>query len=211
MKEIAAIPVRPWNSRPTWVSLRTGVLPSIMVSATTRRGLSSFSDTTSPTRMPAKFTLPPLRRPEAEPSKITRNGDLLVDAGEFLVGEERAERPGDQRQGQRPDHQIAGARHLRRSLRSGRRDSGFAAAESPQSWRFERSRIPDSRKETRLGTAGLGFRDATNTPVSTSAKPMKWKAAGARRERRSTSRFRTPAPRGRTARRGWRRSAARRD
>ena len=36
VNEIAAIPVRPWNSRPTWVSFRIGALPSIRVSATTR-------------------------------------------------------------------------------------------------------------------------------------------------------------------------------
>ena len=77
------MPVSPWNSRPTCVSLFTGVLPSIMASATTRRGWSSFSDTTSPTRMPAKFTLPPLRRPEAEPSKITRNGTFCLMPASF--------------------------------------------------------------------------------------------------------------------------------
>ena len=61
----------------------TGVLPSIMARATTRRGWSSLSDTTSPTRMPAKFTLPPLRRPEAEPSKITRNGTCCLGPANF--------------------------------------------------------------------------------------------------------------------------------
>jgi len=83
VKEIAAMPVSPWNSRPTCVSLFTGVLPSIIASATTRRGWSSFSDTTSPTRMPAKFTLPPWRRPEAEPSKITRNGTCCLMPASF--------------------------------------------------------------------------------------------------------------------------------
>ena len=80
---IAAMPVSPWNSRPTCVSLLTGVLPSIMASATTRRGWSSFSDTTSPTRMPEKLTLPPLRSPEAEPSKITRNGTCCLMPASF--------------------------------------------------------------------------------------------------------------------------------
>ncbi len=74
LSEIAATPVRPWNSRPTRVSLRSGVLFSIMASATTRRGLSSFTETTSPTRIPLKLTLPPLRRPAAGPSNTTRKG-----------------------------------------------------------------------------------------------------------------------------------------
>ena len=47
---------------------------SIIASATTRLGLSSFTDTTSPIRIPLKLTLPPLRRPDAGPSKITRKG-----------------------------------------------------------------------------------------------------------------------------------------
>ena len=54
--------------------LRIGALFSIIASATTRRGLSSFTDITSPIRMPLKLTLPPLRRPVAGPSKMTRSG-----------------------------------------------------------------------------------------------------------------------------------------
>ena len=42
-----------------------------------------LSQTTSPTRMPAKFTLPPLRRPDAEPSKITRNGTFCLALTNF--------------------------------------------------------------------------------------------------------------------------------
>src|SRR5438034_1949010 len=45
-----------------------------MASATTRRGLSSFTEITSPTRIPLKLTLPPLRRPAAGPSNTMRNG-----------------------------------------------------------------------------------------------------------------------------------------
>src|SRR6202034_2413723 len=56
------------------VSLRSGVLFSTMASATTRRGLSSFTEVTSPTLIPLKLTLPPLRRPAAGPSKTMRSG-----------------------------------------------------------------------------------------------------------------------------------------
>jgi hypothetical protein len=49
-----------------------------MASATTRRGLSSFTDITSPILIPLKFTLPPLRRPEAGPSNTTRKGLLSL-------------------------------------------------------------------------------------------------------------------------------------
>src|ERR1700676_362848 len=72
--EIAATPVSPWNSSPTRVSLRIGASFPTMASATTRRGLSSFTETTSPIRMPLKLTLPPLRRPDAGPSKMMRIG-----------------------------------------------------------------------------------------------------------------------------------------
>src|SRR4030081_715775 len=51
-----------------------GALFSTMTSATTRRGMSSFTETTSPTLMPLKFTLPPLRIPAAGPSKTMRSG-----------------------------------------------------------------------------------------------------------------------------------------
>src|SRR3984957_2962702 len=56
------------------VSLRIGALFSTMVKATTLGGLSSFSDSTSPTWTPSKFTLPPLLRPLAEPSNTIRSG-----------------------------------------------------------------------------------------------------------------------------------------
>jgi len=56
------------------VSLRIGALFSTIASATTRRGLSSFTEITSPTLIPLKFTLPPLRKPAAGPSKTMRRG-----------------------------------------------------------------------------------------------------------------------------------------
>ena len=54
--------------------MRIGALFSTIASATTRRGLSSFTEITSPTRIPLKLTLPPLRRPAAGPSKMMRKG-----------------------------------------------------------------------------------------------------------------------------------------
>ena len=54
--------------------MRIGALFSTIASATTRRGLSSFTDMTSPIRIPLKLTLPPLRRPDAGPSNTTRKG-----------------------------------------------------------------------------------------------------------------------------------------
>ena len=74
LSDIAATPVSPWNSSPTRVSLRIGAFCSTIASATTRRGLSSFTDITSPTLMPLKLTLPPLRKPAAGPSKTMRRG-----------------------------------------------------------------------------------------------------------------------------------------
>ena len=42
---------------------------------------------------------------------------LLPDAGDLAIGQERAERPGNQGQGQGADHQVAGARfHLARTI-----------------------------------------------------------------------------------------------
>ena len=72
--EIAATPVSPWNSSPTSVSLRIGAVFSTIAKATTRRGLSSLTEITSPIRTPLKLTLPPLRKPEAEPSNTMRSG-----------------------------------------------------------------------------------------------------------------------------------------
>ncbi len=43
---------------------------------------------------------------------------LLANAGNLAVGEERAERPGDQSQGQRADHQVTGARSHLGALRN---------------------------------------------------------------------------------------------
>ena len=56
------------------MSLRIGALFSTIASATTRRGLSSLTEMTSPIRIPLKLTLPPLRRPEAGPSNTMRIG-----------------------------------------------------------------------------------------------------------------------------------------
>src|SRR5580692_11298303 len=56
------------------VSLRTGALFSTIARATTRRGLSSLTETTSPTLIPLKLTLAPLRKPAAGPSKMTSKG-----------------------------------------------------------------------------------------------------------------------------------------
>ena len=55
---ITGTPVRPWNSRPTLVSARTGVVEATEIVALTRRGLSgaSPSSVTSPTRMPLNST-----------------------------------------------------------------------------------------------------------------------------------------------------------
>ena len=56
------------------MSLRIGALFSTIASATTRRGLSSLTEITSPIRIPLKLTLPPLRRPDAGPSNTMRIG-----------------------------------------------------------------------------------------------------------------------------------------
>src|SRR5580698_3368034 len=48
-----------------------GAFLSTLTSATTLRGLSSLSERTSPIRTPSKFTLPPRRRPLAEPPSNT--------------------------------------------------------------------------------------------------------------------------------------------
>jgi hypothetical protein len=52
-----------------------------------------------------------LRKPDADAERY-----LLLDAGKLLIAEPRAKRPGDQGQGQRADHQIAGANFHRDAL-----------------------------------------------------------------------------------------------
>ncbi|OKO79871.1 hypothetical protein AC629_28145 [Bradyrhizobium sp. NAS80.1] len=72
--EIAATPVRPWNSIPATVSLRIGAVLSSITSATILRGLSSLIDRIWPAGTPSKLTGPPRRSPLAEPpSNTTRN------------------------------------------------------------------------------------------------------------------------------------------
>jgi hypothetical protein len=71
---ITGDPVRPWKSMVTAVSARTGALRSMEIVACTWRGLSGLScrPDTSPTRMPLNSTVPPVRRPDTEPSNSTR-------------------------------------------------------------------------------------------------------------------------------------------
>jgi len=70
----AAMPVKPWNSRPTWVSGRTATNLSIEMVAVTCCGRSGLSlrSVTSPTRMPLNSTEAPVRKPDTEPSNCTR-------------------------------------------------------------------------------------------------------------------------------------------
>ena len=70
---ITGTPVRPWNSRPTLVSARTGVVEATEIVALTRRGLSGARprSVTSPTRMPLNSTAAPTSSPGTEPSNWT--------------------------------------------------------------------------------------------------------------------------------------------
>ena len=67
---ITGTPVKPWNSRPTLVSARTGVVEATEIVALTRRGLSGARprSVTSPTRMPLNSTPAPINNPGTEPS-----------------------------------------------------------------------------------------------------------------------------------------------
>src|SRR6516165_7392072 len=56
------------------VSLRIGALLSSLTSATILRGFSSLIETICPAGTPSKVTVPPLRRPLAEPLKTMRSG-----------------------------------------------------------------------------------------------------------------------------------------
>jgi len=70
---ITGTPVKPWNSRPTLVSDRTGVGEATEIVALTRRGLSGARprSVTSPTRMPLNSTAAPTKSPGTEPSNWT--------------------------------------------------------------------------------------------------------------------------------------------
>src|ERR1700754_3567824 len=81
--EMDDTPVRPANSRPTSESLRIGADLSTFVITTTRLGSSSLIEVTSPILMPLQFTLPPVRRPEAAPSKTMRSGVRWAAAPRF--------------------------------------------------------------------------------------------------------------------------------
>jgi hypothetical protein len=72
--EITGTPVRPWNSSPARVSVRTGVVIATATVAVTSRGLSGLSSSpvTSPTRMPLKSTAAPVSSPDTLFSKRTR-------------------------------------------------------------------------------------------------------------------------------------------
>ena len=73
-KAIEAMPVTPAYSRPTWVSGRTATALSIATVAITCRGRcgSSVKALTSPTRIPLNNTVPPLCKPDTEPSNDKR-------------------------------------------------------------------------------------------------------------------------------------------
>ena len=67
---ITGTPVKPWNSSPTLVSERTGVVEATEIVASTRRGLSGARprSVTSPTRIPLNSTAAPTSSPGTEPS-----------------------------------------------------------------------------------------------------------------------------------------------
>src|SRR5205085_10983897 len=71
-----------------------------------------------------------------------------------------AERRGDERKRERPDHQIAAAELHGYPCEPGSRNSGFSVTSH------------------RVLAAPCGRRDATKTPVKTGAKPMKWNSCG---------------------------------
>ncbi|CEG07376.1 hypothetical protein BN961_00765 [Afipia felis] len=81
--DTADTPVRPANSSPTRVSARIGALLSTEAITTTRFGSSSLIEVTSPILIPLKLTLPPVRRPEAAPSKTIRIGERCATEPRF--------------------------------------------------------------------------------------------------------------------------------
>jgi len=66
--------------------------------------LSSFTEITSPTRIPLKFTLPPVAQgPAAGPSKTMRSGLRRLGGVQALEPQHKAKSGGDHRQGEGSD------------------------------------------------------------------------------------------------------------